>query len=117
MTYLLPGKTARESLDWQFDGRIPPALKAWAEAYDRQNPLPAPRLAVRVGRVTLSRRVLVDLMARIIVEAVTARGHVAEADFERAAIPADVARAHLAEAHARALALEARLPAMLEDAA
>lgn len=115
--YLIPGKTARESLSLAFDGAIPERLRRWAESHDKAHPRPPRQAArIRIGRVTLTRRVLIDLMAGIIADAARARGTVTLDDFARAGISEGVARTHAADAFARAIAADPRIAEMLEAA-
>ncbi|QPC45040.1 hypothetical protein HW532_21485 [Kaustia mangrovi] len=114
--YLIPGKTARESLSLAFDGPIPYRLHRWAQAHDREHPLPHGQARIRLGRVRLSRRVLIDLMAGIIAEAAGQRGVVTLDDFARAGISEAVAREHSEEAFAKALAANPHIADLLEPA-
>lgn len=112
--HLIPGLSATESLS-QSDA--PTTARQWAaaQAYDRQRNLnTSNRAAVRVGRITLTKRVLVDLMAGVIIEAALKRGCVAQADFDNVSIDKTTVATYRAEAFDRAAAREPRLRTMLE---
>ncbi|WP_137387993.1 hypothetical protein [Rhodoligotrophos defluvii] len=86
-----------------------------ARAYDRAHGLShAPKSAARIGRVTIRETALLNLMAAVIVEAAVKRGRVTQHDFDQAGITEQVAKRYRDSAYARAMAMEPRLPAMLE---
>lgn len=96
---LLERVSTVEAVEMQYDGRVPPALRAAAEAIDREAAARKARRAaangsaangsaaafqVRPGLARLSERTGVPLMARVIAECFALRGEVAEQDLLRA---------------------------------
>ena len=106
---LLERVSTVEAVEMQYDGRVPPALRAAAEAIDREAAARkarqtaanggAEKFQVRPGLARLSERIGVSLMARVIAECFALRGEVAEQDLLRAGFTA----AQIADWRERAL--------------
>ncbi|MGF7161259.1 hypothetical protein FHS85_002894 [Rhodoligotrophos appendicifer] len=112
---IIPGLSAVESLK-NFDGLTTSDDWRRAEAYDRAHPRPSQRAAVRIGRVTMSKHVAVDLLAHAIADAIIRRGAVTERDLEQIGMSVAAAKPHMDEAFTRAKQIEPCLPGLLRDA-
>ncbi|MGE0289302.1 MAG: hypothetical protein AB7I42_26495 [Bradyrhizobium sp.] len=107
--FLVPGCSARESLSLQYDRRPPQHLIEAAEQIDRTRRPRERRFRLRIGKVTLSRPVLLDLMAQEMVRSFHARGRIEERDLERIGIERSHIRQLGKEAFRRACLDEPRL--------
>lgn len=90
---LIPGCSARESLSLQYDRRPPQHLIEAAERIDLHRRCRERQFQLRIGKVRLSRQVLIDLMAQEMVRSFHARGRIEERDLERIGI----GHGHIAE--------------------
>ena len=90
---ILERVSAVEAVEMRFDGRVPPALRAAAEALDRDAAArkarrTGPGFQVRLRLARLPERLGLPLMARVIAECFALRGEVTEDDLKRAGFTA-----------------------------
>jgi hypothetical protein len=105
--------SAERLLEAAADGRIPPAARARAKAIDAARPRTIGFL--KVGRITMKPRTVIDLMASAILNGWQRDGTVTEADFTRLGLTHTQIAEHKAAAWSEALRQDPRIISMCDE--